>query len=218
MADNNNENKDKNGTDGAGGMGNENNTDAASQDSNGDGAGASTQDTKDTSAIDTTPQAPVKKTVEVDAEVLEKLLNTVEAQGEQLRKNSDKIGDLTEAADLGRLHRIEQARMAGKLVKNAKVSMYEGKIVLGWSRIKDDVYLDEQNRLHEDQTIQLVLDEGEGKEPTKSEVIPYRTFMRVVTKVEGEVIGDRLDQDGSRFYKIKFEDGREMEFSIVFIN
>lgn len=152
-----------------------------------------------------------KKTVEVDAAVLEKLLNTVEKQGDQIK-------DLTQAADLGRLTRIQAARNQGKLVKTAKLSVYEGKIVLGWALIKDDVYTDEKGTIHEDQVIQLKLDEGKGNEPSDSKPMPYRTFARVITKVEGEVIKETKDKDGRLFFTIQLEDGREFELPIVFIN
>lgn len=163
----------------------------------------------------TAPVEEEKKKVEVDVDVLERLLDTVEKQGQRLK-------DVEAAADVGRLNRIQQARNEGKLVKNAKVSMYDNKVVLGWARIKDDVYFDEAGRLHEDQQVALYLDDGKdekGKQKTtKSEPMSYRAFARLTSKLEGEVISERKDKDGTMFYTVQLEDGREYELAIVFIN
>jgi len=152
-----------------------------------------------------------KESVEVPKDVLERLLDTVEKQGE-------KIKDLESAADVGRLSRIQQARNAGKLVKSAKLSIYEGKVVLGWSRVKDDVYFDESGRLHEDQQVELYLDNGKNKKPTKTEPMSYRAFARLTTKIEGEVIKESKDKEGQIMFTVQLEDGREFELPIVFLN
>jgi hypothetical protein len=151
-----------------------------------------------------------KKTVEVEKDVLERLLSTVEKQGEKLK-------DLEAAADIGRLSRIQQARNSGKLVKAAKVSVYEGKVVLGWARVKDDVFFDEQGRLHEDQQVELYLDNGKEK-PEKTAPMSYRQFARITTKIEGEVIKESKDKEGEMSYTIQLEDGREFTLPIVFLN
>lgn len=151
-----------------------------------------------------------KKTVEVDAEVLQKLVDTVESQKQD-------IEDLKQAADVGRLNRIQAARSQGKLVKKAKVSTWEGKIVVGWVKVKDDVYFDESGKLHEDQQIKLFV---LGKDGERDETSPmtYRTFARVAQKVEGEVIKESKDQDGRVEFTIMLSDGREVTLPIVFVN
>jgi len=159
---------------------------------------------------------PEEEKVEVEATVLKRLLDTVEKQGEQIK-------DLTEAADLGRLSRIQQARMSGKLVKRAKISVYNDKFVLGWKKVTDDVYFDEQGRLHEDQQVSLFLYEGKNsdgtfKQPTETQPMSYRAFSRLTTKAEGEVVSERTDKDGQKFYTIQLEGGEEIELSIVFLN
>lgn len=165
----------------------------------------------------TPPPPPVeeKKKVEVDADVLERLVSGYE-------KLQDKVKDLEGAADVGRLARIQSMRAEGKLVKNAKLSVYEGLIVLGWVTVKDDVYTDERGVIHEDQQIALFVDDGKdehGKQKSKkTDAISYRTFARVVSKIEGEVVREIKDSEGRTTYGIRLEDGREYDLPITFIN
>lgn len=166
---------------------------------------------------DTPPPPPAgeKKKVEVDADVLERLVGGYESL-------QQKVKDLEGAADIGRLARIQALRAEGKLVKNAKLSLYEGAVVLGWVTVKDDVYTDERGVIHEDQQIALYIDDGKdehGKQKTKkTDAISYRTFARVVTKIEGEVVREIKDSDGRMVYGIRLEDGREYDLPITFIN
>jgi len=155
-----------------------------------------------------------KKTVEVDAEILRKLVDTVESQKQD-------IDDLKQAADIGRLNRIQAARNQGKLVKSAKVNTWEGKIVVGWFKVKDDVFFDEAGKLHEDQQIKLVvLDKNEeGDEaPIETSAMSYRTFSRICQKVEGEVIKESKNQDGQIEFTVHLPDGREVTLPIKFLN
>lgn len=154
---------------------------------------------------------PKKKTVEVDAGVLEKLVGGYE-------NLQQKVKDLEGAADLGRLQRIQAARNDGKLVKAAKVSMYEKKYVLGWVVVKDDVYFDESGKMNEDQQIKLFLHEGKGKEASETKPMSYRQFSRLVTKIEGEVIKESKDSDGKMSFTVLLPDGLELELPIVFLN
>lgn len=152
-----------------------------------------------------------KKEVKVDSEILQKLVDKLEKQEQQIK-------DLEASADLGRLQRIQGLRNQGKLVKKAKISIYNGKYVLGWAKVKDDVYFGEDGRLHEEQTVELILDNGEGKEPIKSDVISYRTFSRLCQKEEGEVIKESKDSDGQTFFTLQLAQGRTIELPIIFIN
>ena len=156
-------------------------------------------------------EAPKKKMTEVDSETLEKLINGYE-------KLQEKVKDLEGAADIGRLARIQAARNDGKLVKKAKVNVYMGKYVAGWVATKDDVYFSEDGRMHEDQQVKLYLWEGKDKKPTETDPMSYRTFARLVTKVEGEVVKESKDSDGTVSFKVLLPDGLEIELPIVFLN
>lgn len=156
------------------------------------------------------PETP-KKMIEVDANVLQKLISQIDAAEEKLK-------DLEGAADLGRLARVQEARNKGKLLKTAKVSMYGDKLILGWRTVENDVFIDADGKLHETQKIELILDEGEGKEPSRGKIINQTEFSRVVTKVKGEVVRESKDDDGQTFQTVMFPDGRKVELSIVFLN
>lgn len=155
--------------------------------------------------------APKKKTVVVDEETLKKLVDGYEGL-------QQKVKDLEGAADVGRLQRIQAARMDGKLVKSAKVNTYEGKYVIAWSTVKDDVWFDEAGKQHEDQQVELFLYEGEGKTPSKTAPMSYRQFSRLTTKVAGEVIKESKESDGKVSFTVLLPDGLELELPIVFLN
>lgn len=153
-----------------------------------------------------TPEAEPKRVVEVDADLLKKLVDGYDKQQQQ-------IEDLTGAADLGRLEKIQRARASGELVKKAKLSVYNNKIVIGWVKHKDDVYVDNLGRINEDQSIILFLDGG-----TKTDPISYKEFSRITEKVEGEVISEKKAKDGSVFFTVKLDNGKEYEVLNVFLN
>jgi len=156
-----------------------------------------------------------KRKVEIDPDVLERLLARVEGL-------EGRTEDLTAAADVGRLARIQALRAQGKLVKNANLSVYRGKIVLGWKTVKDDVWVDKNGVIHEDQRIELYLDGGldaAGKQLIeKSDEISISESTRLLTKEEGEVVSERKDEDGQLFYTIQMKTGRRYEVSVVFLN
>jgi len=147
------------------------------------------------------------KTVEVDSDVLERLLTTVENQGK-------KIEILTEVADKSRLNRVEEMRSQGKLVKKVNLNMYDNKVVIGWTKVKDDVYMDHEGRLHEDQIVGLIF-KGETK---VSKELDVRSFSRLITKVAVEVIEESKDRDGNTNLVVQTPDGEEIKIDARFIN
>jgi len=80
-----------------------------------------------------TPKPKDKEVVEIPKTTLEKLLSRVEA----LEKDNEV---LKEVADKDKLIRIEKLRAGGKLVKTVNLNVHHNKIVIGWSKVKDDVY------------------------------------------------------------------------------
>lgn len=146
-----------------------------------------------------------KKTVEVDADTLQKVMD-------KLEKQEKDISILREAADKGRLGRIEDLRNQGKLIKTARMSVYNGQIVKGWVKVKDDVYIDSEGRLHEQQVVRLFLEDDSTPE------LDYRSFSRLLTKIEGEVVEEGKDKDGNSNVTILFPDGKKLKTDVIFIN
>lgn len=151
------------------------------------------------------PAPKQKDVVEVPKSTLEKLLSRVEV----LEKDNE---ILKEVADKDKLIRIEKLRAGGKLVKTVNLNVHHGKIVIGWSKVKDDVYFDEQGRLHEEQVILVHYLDG-----SKSEM-DYRAFSRMKEPLKGEVISETKDSDGHTNIKVQLADGREINIDIVFVN
>lgn len=174
------------------------------------------EDTKKTDGANVTPDqsivppapAPAAEekgeTVAVPKATFDKLLSTLEKQGKDIEV-------LREAADKGRLTHVEQMRNKGKLVKNAFLSKMDGKIILGWRAVKDQVYF-EDNKLVENQIIEVIFADQSNKQ------VSLRQFNTLVEKVKGEVIKESKELDGAIYFTLLMEDGEKHEVNIKFIN
>lgn len=154
------------------------------------------------------PEEPKKKgTIEIDEDVLSKLLRRVD-------KLEDDNKILREVADKNRLGRVEELRAQGKLVKSVNLNTYEGKVIIGWKKIKDDVYQDQQGRLHEDQIVGLIFEgeKGVGKE------MDIRSFSRLLVKIPCEVIEEGKDKEGNINFTVQTKDGRTIKIDSKFVN
>ena len=159
------------------------------------------------SATTTDKKEKGKNTVEVEKDVLERILKTIESQGE-------KIKILTEVADKNRLTRVEELRSQGKLVKKVFLNTFDGKIIIGWKKIKDDVYTDQEGRLHEDQVVGLIF----HKEKEVGKEMDIRSFSRLIVKVPVEVVEEGKDKEGNINFTVQTEDGQEIKIDSRFIN
>lgn len=148
-----------------------------------------------------------KKVVEVDEDTLNRLLDTVEKQGK-------KIEILTEVADKNRLTRVEELRAQGKLVKKVNLNTYNNKIIIGWVKIKDDVYQDHEGRLHEDQIVGLIFN-GEKEVGHQMDI---RSFSRLIIKIPAEVLEESKDKDGNTNFVVETKDGQQIKIDARFIN
>lgn len=148
-----------------------------------------------------------KKVVQVEKDVLERILGTIEKQGEEIKI-------LREVADKNRLTRVEELRAQGKLVKRVGINTFEGKIIVGWKKIKDDVYMDQQGRLHEDQIVGLFFenDKEVGHE------MDVRSFSRLIIKVPVEVLEETKDRDGNTNFVVEMKDGKQLKIDARFVN
>lgn len=160
------------------------------------------------------PKDKKKETVEVEKDVLERILQTVEKQGEQLKI-------LREVADKNRLTRVEELRAQGKLVKKVKLNYMDDKLIIGWKTIKDDVYFDQDKRLHEEQIIGLYFEQEkpeEGEQLKIGQEMAYQNFARLVKKVLVEVVEEGKDRDGNINFVVETEDGKQIKIDSRFVN
>lgn len=145
--------------------------------------------------------------VTIEKSALEKVLS-------RLDKLESDNQILREVADKNRLTRVEDMRAQGKLVKKVNLNTYENKIIIGWKKIKDDVYIDSQGRLHEDQVVGLFF-RGD-KEPSRE--IDIRSFARLIVKVPVEVIEEGKDKEGNINFTVQLSDGDTLKIDSKFIN
>ena len=159
-------------------------------------------------SVSAEPAKPKKgKTIEVDAETLQTVLDRVSKleQDNQI---------LREAADQKRLGRVEELRLQGKLVKTVKLNTIDGQIIVGWKTVKDDVYFDAEGRLHETQIYEIYFFD-KTVEPKQVDI---RGFNRLITKVDAEVLEESKDRDGNTNFTVMTKDGREIKLDSKFVN
>lgn len=172
---------------------------------------------------------PVKKEemVSVPKSLIEEILANQKTMAEKvdtLTKDNEK---LLYAADKSRLGIFEARNNQGELIRTVNVGIWRTRngddvkdhIVLGTKMVFQDVLIEEVGgirRLVEKQTLRIFLDNGVGKEISEVDVA-YAVFYQNVTRVRAQVVGESKNENGS-FKKVRFDDGREVELDVNFIN
>ncbi len=165
----------------------------------------------------TEPSVPAEKknTVPVDRSVLEQILANQKKLDETIANQAKTIEMLRSVADKGRLAKFEEQNRGTQLVRRAKVGVWRGDVILGFTMVKDEVGF-ENGVLKENQVIRVYLDKGKGKEPVPTD-LEYLFFYRNLSRLEGEVIREARSSTGET-RTIKLDDGREFELDVRFIN
>lgn len=146
--------------------------------------------------------------VEVPKDQLEKLMSLIPAV-EQLQKDNEA---LTFAADRARIQ-IFQERNQVPGNKTVKLLTYVGedrsrKVILAWSKLKDDVYKAPNGAWVEDQIMELILEDDSKVQ------LPLKTFYRdTADKIKAEVIEDKGDS-----MKVRTVEGKEYLIGTMFVN
>lgn len=146
--------------------------------------------------------------VQVPKEQLEKLMNLVPAV-ERLTKDNEA---LMFAADRARLQAFnERGQTPGN--RTVKLLTYVGedrvrKVILAWSKIKDDVYKAPNGAWVEDQIMEVIFEDD-----TKIQ-LPLLSFYRnTADKIKAEVLEDKGDS-----FKVKTVEGKEYLIGKMFVN
>lgn len=173
--------------------------------------------------------------VEVPKSLLESILKKQEEIEAQLSAKNEKIAQLEYAADKGRMGIYEQRNKKGELIRtygvhywpvtDPKTKVTREYMVRGTKLVDDDVAVEDNGgvrRLVERQTLRLFLDMGvdaDGHDKSFKEVdIPYLSFrQRKVTK-RFPVVKQSTTDEGRDLRTLRFDDGREVEFDIAFLN
>jgi len=154
------------------------------------------------------PKAPeVKKnTVEVDADVLQALVERVEQLGQAQK-------EIESTATQDQIRKIEALRASGKLIKAVKLNSYDGRIVKSWRATYDDVYI--ETGTGKEVAVQKM--ELTFKDDTTKE-LPQIDYARRKLQKEYEVVKETKDADGIIWYTVLLEGGEEFTIANPYIN
>lgn len=113
--------------------------------------------------------------------------------------------------DRNKIQRIEELRRSGKIIKSVKVRKLEGKYVLGFHTLQDEVYMVD-GRLYEKQRIEVVFEGGEKKE------VGMREWASAAQYVPFDVVKESRDEDGELFFTVRDSEGKTLEINARHIN
>ena len=172
------------------------------------------------------PEANKKETVEVDRAVLDQILEKQQLQEESIEQLKKENERLLSTADVGRLEKFD-AEHRGELIRKANVATLnrQGKdlIVLGWKSIEDTVRF-VNGVLQEKQTAEYWLEGYDMENPEKDEnknfkvQMDLREWSQQISRLAGEIIKETTTPNGTATKTLRFPDGKEIEFDVVFIN
>lgn len=161
---------------------------------------------------DTAPAVPVSVpamnpdgTVAISVEAFNAMMNRINHLEETQKLQLQVEGRNT-------IQKIEQLRAQGKLVKSVKVRKIGLKYVVGWQTLQDDVYIDENGRLVEKQTVKVFFDDQSDK------TYSMRQWGSAPEYVSFEVTGEERDAEGNLFFKVLGPDGKALTLNAIFIN
>jgi len=168
-----------------------------------------------TKKLETETSINVKPDVDVNA-----LAEKLEALEKQRVEDQKKIEMLEAVADKGRVFNY-QNKTVGKKQMNINLSVYEGKIIVGWRTLKDILIKNPTTGLTvgEEQEYEVLLlnDAGEIEKVT---IHGYPRFseVRYTNRIETRVVGKKEDENGNLTFTVLLPDGREIDLDQRFLN
>lgn len=169
-----------------------------------------------------------EQTVEVPAEQLDKLVNKVDELEEKTDNLEEENEKLKYASDKGRQQEYER-QQEGEMVMEVGVPFYpyeteDGEVkelfMQAWEMVKDQVRVTQDGNLIADQQIKLYLKDEDGEDYEVVE--PYKAFHTNRKLKEAEVIEEtqKRTKDGEdvTMYKVRLDNGRELEIDSKYIN
>jgi len=143
--------------------------------------------------------------------IMANVIKRLESLEEKSKRLEEENRFLKEIADKSRLAYWMQKNPYA-LKKEYKLSTINGKAILAWRTITNEVFQDQFGRSHEKQIIELTTEDGE------KHTMPYIDFARQVQKVECEFVSRAVTADGYETYKLKAPNGKTYEVDIAFVN
>jgi len=155
-------------------------------------------------------EEPEKKTVEVSKQALEKIVDQLEENKKTIEQQRKDIDVLKAVADKSRLYWLEEkTKKIGP--RTYKLSTYEGKVIVGWRTIKDEV---DAKRGIENQEYEIILEDNK-----KVAIKGYVEFNSIQyghqiigTEVEKIINGDKTT------LKLRTDEGKEFLIDVQFVN
>ena len=147
------------------------------------------------------------------SETFEKPKDTIEVSKGLLESMQKEIEMLKQVADKKSLAQY-YSRNQKELPKVVKLRLMEGKLIVGWRTIQDEVYEDSgTHRWVEKQVVELMYQDG------KTEQMPLRDFVRKYTTIESTVLSTITTQEGNEAVKVQRKDNNDiLEIGTKYIN
>lgn len=153
------------------------------------------------------PEEPKPNMVEVPKSFIDELQS-------QMKEMKEKQGMLEQIADKRQLAAY-YARNKKKLPKVVSLRVWDGKVVVGWRTVDNEVYQDPlTNAWREKQTVEIVNEDGKLVE------LQYLNYVREFKRVNAMVVSSTTDEkSGSEILKVKREDtGKTYDIDVRYVN
>lgn len=157
-----------------------------------------------TTSAPTKAEAPKKKKVEVDADVLDAILK-------DLSDLKEKTNQYEQTAPQDQIRKIEAMRASGKLVKSVKVRFIDEKAVLGWKMIKNEAFVS-NGKLIEEQVFKVFFEDSTEQE------MSLLMFTRNAIYKSFEVISEARTQTGDLMFTVVMDDGKQVIINSKYVN
>lgn len=135
---------------------------------------------------------------------------TFDSLMKKVEDQESRIKMLTEIADKSRLGKWD-AEHKEALGQIAKISTYEGKIIVAWKSLRDDVYQDTQGRWHELQEVEVIFLDNSVKG------LSYMDFARRIAKVDAKVLKRYTTPEGNAMVRCEVMN-KQIDIDERFIN
>lgn len=144
----------------------------------------------------------------------------VQISKEEWNQMQETIKMLAAVADKGRVQHYEQQRQ-GKRILKAKLSVIDGKYIVGW-RVEKDISIFHPTtgkQIGEEQVIELNLLDKDTKIEKKT-INGYKQFsdIRYNERVECDIVSKKENWDETWTYDLKLPDGRVVSLDSRFVN
>lgn len=120
--------------------------------------------------------------------------------------------ELEGTASQDQIRKLDALRASGRLVKAVKIRKFNGKLVIGWQVIVDEVYMSPEGKLIEDQKLKLFFEDATTFDTSLIQ------FSRISLYESYEVVKESKNAMGEMLFTVQLADGKELEINSKFVN